>query len=705
MAKRRYYRNTFQKGKKRRRLFFVLKIFGLGLSFFVLFSLIVFIYYAKDLPRPEKFTERQIAQPTKIYDRSGQVVLYEIYGEEKRTIVSLEVVPEYLKQAIIVTEDSNFYHHFGIDFKGILRSILLNIKIGQPIYGGSTIPQQLIRSTFLSSKKTAERKIREIILTLELDRRYSKDQILEWYLNQIPFGQNSYGVEAASQAYFKKPVSDLTLAEAAILAALIQAPSYLSPYGDHQDKLLARKDYVIEQMEKKGVIDQKQAETAKNEEIKFAKISQPIKAPHFTLWVKQYLDDKYGEDFLKERGLKVYTTLDWELQEFAEKIVEEGVEKNKIYNSYNASLVAIDPKTGQILVMIGSADYFGDPYPKNCIPGKNCLFDPQFNVALGTKNNPGRQPGSAFKPFAYLVAFKKGYTPNTLLWDVETNFGKWGEKDYIPQNYDNQFRGQVTFRQALSQSINVPSVKVLYLAGIEKTIETAKTLGITTLNEDSSFYGLSLVLGGGEVKLLDITSAYGVFATEGFSVTPTAILKIEDNQGNIIEENKKTPKRVFETEPCRLINDILSDNEARAPLYGPQSSLYFKDYQVAAKTGTTQYYNNFWIVGYTPSIVTGIWAGNNDNSSMSKVPGIRLTGPIWHQFMEKALLKYPKEYFNEPELISTQKPVLNGTSTEPHTILQYVNKDDPQGPPPEKPELDSQYNNWEKGIQNWLASH
>lgn len=645
MAKRKYQRKIYQ--KKENKIWSVFKFFFFSILFFILGTFILFFYFAKDLPRPEIFTERQLAQSTKIYDRTGQVLLYEIYGEEKRTWVSLKNIPEYLKQAVIVAEDSNFYHHFGVDLKGIARAILVDLKIGEALYGGSTIPQQLIRSTFLSVEKTAERKTREIILALELDRRYSKDQILEWYLNQVPFGQNAYGVEAASQTYFNKSVSEISLSEAATLAALIRAPSRLSPYGENKNELLIRKDYILNRLVAEGYLKKEEAEKIKTEEIKFVEKPIQIKAPYFTLWVKQNLEEKYGEDFLRGRGLKVYTSLDYELQKITEEVVKKGVERNKIYNAYNAGLVTIDPKTGQILAMtVGTGDYYAPAYPEGCISGVNCLFDPKFNVVVGTEKSPGRQPGSALKPFVYATAFKKEYDDKYIVIDELTNFGVWGGKEYIPRNYDGLFRGPVTLRQALAQSLNVPSVKVLLnLAGLEDSIKTAQDSGITTLKPP---YGPSIVLGGWEVRLLELTSAYGVFAQDGLKTPLVSILKIEDSAGNIIEENKKTKIRILESNVARLINDILSDNEARAPIFGSRSSLYLENYQVAAKTGTTENYRDGWTIGYTPSIVVGVWVGNNDNTPMEKEPGVVLAGPIFHDLMERILPKYPKENFQLP---------------------------------------------------------
>src|SRR4030042_2532484 len=339
----------------------------------------------------------------------------------------------------------NFYSHFGIDLEGIARSVLINLRIQRTTYGGSTIPQQLIRSTFFSIEKTAERKFREIILALELDRKYPKDQILEWYLNQVPLSVNCYGVEAASQTYFKKSALDVSLEEAAVIASLIQGPSRLSPYGENKDELLKRKDYVLDRMAEEGYITKDEAETAKLKEIVFSETPIEIKAPYFALWVKQQLEEKYGEDFLRINGLNVYTSLDWDLQQIAEKVAREGIERNKIYNARNEGLVSLDPNTGEVLAMVvGNGDYYADPYPKGCTAGIDCLFDPKFNVVTGTKTNPGRQPGSAFKPFVYATAFKNGHSDKETVIDEKTNFGLWGKEEYIPQNYDGLFRGEVT---------------------------------------------------------------------------------------------------------------------------------------------------------------------------------------------------------------------------------------------------------------------
>jgi len=592
----------------------------------VLASLLL-VSYIRELPRPEKFTEKETAQSTKIYARDGETILYEIYGEEKRTVVPLSQISDYLKNAIIASEDTDFYNHHGISFKGIARAILTDIKLFTPSQGASTISQQLVRSSYLGLEKTGSRKTKEIILALELERRYSKDEILEFYLNQIPFGQNTYGAQAASKTYFQKDAKDISLAEAALLTSLIKAPSHLSPYGPNKNELMAKKNYVLSRMKELNFISAQEEIIAKEEIIEFARINQLIRAPHFAIWIKGILEEKYGEDFLREKGAKVYTSLDWDLQEYAEKVVKERVEINQNYLSSNAAVVAIDPKTGEILSMVGSKDFFADPYPNGCQPGKDCLFEPQFNVALS-----GRQPGSSFKPIVYATAFEKGFDDKTIVNDEKTNFGTWGGKEYIPQNYDGYFRGPVTLRQALAQSLNIPSIKVLMnLAGLKDSIQLAENLGISTLNAP---FGPSIVLGGYETKLLEMVSAYSVFANNGAWLKPISILRIEDNQSNIIEENKNTPKRVLSAKTATLINDILSDNKSRAPVFGLRSALFFENYSVSAKTGTTQGYKDGWTIGYTPSIVIGVWTGNNDNTPMGKEPGIVFAGPIFHQIME-----------------------------------------------------------------------
>jgi len=608
-------------------------------AFFILFILggAVFLYYAKDLPRPERFSEISFAEPTRIYDRTGKHLLYELYGKEKRKTVALQEIPDSLKQAIIATEDSYFYSHWGLDWRGLVRATFANIKYRSPSQGGSTLTQQLVRTTFLSRTKTIDRKIKELVLTLEVERRYSKDQILELYLNQVPLGSSAYGVAEAANAYFAKEVGALTLEESGVLAAMIKAPSYYSPFGLHQEELLGRKDYVLSRMVDRKYISQEQANEAKSRNIQFAESSQGIEAPHFSLMVTDELITKYGEDFVRENGLSVFTTLDWDLQKEAEAAVQKFSEQNITYGAHNAALVTIDPRTGEILAMVGSRNWHGNSEPADCISGASCTFDPKLNVSTAL---PGRQPGSAFKPFVYAEAFLKGATEQTIVVDEPTNFGIWGDEEYKPQNYDGKFRGPVTLRDALAQSLNVPSVKVLAdIAGLQDSIELAKRMGITTLTQDPSFYGLALVLGGGETRLLDMVSAYGVFANAGRRVSPFAIDRIEDSGGSVLEKRLIQAQGVLPAEVAQTITDILSDNQARAPIFGVSSPLYFPNARVAAKTGTTQNYKDGWIIGYTPDIVSGVWVGNNNGEEMRQEPGSVVAGPMWHQFMEYAISK------------------------------------------------------------------
>src|SRR3989344_1007284 len=452
---------AYLKGKKMK----LALLAGKYLLFLVLIGcgalLFLFFYYTYNLPRPEKFTENPFIQSTKIYDRTGKVLLYDIYGEEKRSIVPFDKISDNVKHAVLASEDARFYQHGGIDIVSIIRSILVDLKLQSAKQGASTITQQLIRSVYLTRQKTLERKIREIVLSIELERRYSKDQIFDWYLNKVPFGENAYGIESASQTYFNKPAAYVSIAEAAALAALLPAPSYYSPYGSHKDQLLGRKDYVIASMLAAGFIDSTQAKNAKEEVLDFADSATPIKAPHFVMYVKKYLEEKYGEDFLKEKGLRVYTTLDWELQEYAQKTVQEADKTNMQFNANNTAMVVIDPKTGEILSLIGSKDYFAESYPAGCDKktNGNCLFDPNYDVATIGQ----RQPGSSFKPCVYATAFKKGYTPDTVLWDVKTEFntscspdgnslrGADGSACYNPQNYDGLYRGKTSLRSALAQ--------------------------------------------------------------------------------------------------------------------------------------------------------------------------------------------------------------------------------------------------------------
>lgn len=701
-------------------------------------------FILRGMPDPSRFDERTINQSTKLYDRTGTIVLYDIFGKEKRTVVPFDKISTHLKQAVIAIEDANFYAHGGVDLKGILRALYANLTTRDFKQGGSTITQQLVKNSLLKPDRSIVRKIREAVIAIIIESRYSKDDILGFYLNQIPFGSNAYGAETAAETLFGKSADRLSLAESALLAALLKAPSYYSPYGTHVPEMLSRKDLVLDRMAKLDLISAAEAEQAKNEPIYFRKYKQNILAPHFVMYVREYLAEKYGEEYVERGGLKVTTTLDWNLQEKAETLIREGAERNeKLIDARNSGLVAMDPKTGEILAMAGSRDYFGDPSPQGCKPGVNCQFDPQVNMAVQR-----RQPGSAFKPFVYATAFNKGYTPETVLFDVPTEFNTACGADgaapagydeklcYMPGNYDEKFRGPVTARKSLAQSLNVPSVELLYLAGVKDSIETAERAGITTIDYDPSRYGLALVLGGAEVTLLDMAHAYGAFARDGIQVGRTPILKIEDADGKILENYVPKPAEALNPESARIVNDILSDNDARQPVFAPNSSLYFPNRQVAVKTGTTQDYRDAWTIGYTPSLVIGVWSGNNDNRPMKqKGSGVLASAPIMHSFMEYALENMPIEEFTKPIPLYAEKPILRGlwqgdrevildalsgqlatadtpeelkqrimTGT-PHTILHWVKKDDPRGPPPENPLLDPQYLHWETAFQAWLKEN
>jgi len=684
------------------------------------------------LPNPERISERSIAQSTKIYDRTGTIVLYEIHGEEKRTVVNFNDIPETVKQAALAAEDIHFYQHSGIDFKGILRAIFINILHGDISQGGSTITQQLVKNSILTNEKTFTRKIKEAILSLLIEKRYTKDEILGLYLNQIPYGSNAYGVGAAAETFFNKQIGQLTISEAALIASMPKAPTYYSPYGSHKGELLKRRDWVLDRMAASGFITTQQAESAKKEKIAFNLPQQGIRAPHFVMYVREYLNEKYGEQFVESGGLRVITTLDWNLQQMAEKAVTEGTDRNiKLVGAKNAALVSIDPKTGDILAMVGSRDYF------------DISNDGNVNVATRP-----RQPGSSFKPFIYATAFKKGYTPETALFDVPTEFNVNCNADgtpgpnikdpsdcYHPQDYDGKFRGPVDLRHSIAQSLNVPSVKILYLVGLNDAISTAQSMGISTLT-DPKRYGLSLVLGGAEVNLLEMTSAYGTFAQDGILHPKTSILRIENASGVVLEEKKDSAVPVLDTEVARTMNDVLSDNNARIPIFNPNSSLFFPDRRVAAKTGTTQDYRDAWTIGYTPSLVTGVWVGNNDNSAMNKnAASVMVAAPIWHQFMQAALSTMPPEGFTSPNNQQSDKPILRGvyrsggvikidkssrklaTALTPPELIEEVgygeiisilgllNKNDPLGPAPINPHSDPQYENWQSAINTWASQH
>lgn len=688
------------------------------LFFIILILLTIFISILyKQLPASSVFGQRIVSQSTKIYDRTGTILLYEIHGGEKRTIVDLEKISPHIIKTTLAAEDDKFYEHHGFSLKGIVRSLIHNIIHPNDLRGGSTITQQLARNAFLTTEKNILRKLKEAILTIKIEKTYSKNQILEMYLNQINYGHNVYGIEAASNFYFNKKAEELTLAEAAYLTSLIQSPNYLSPFGSHREDLEKRKTWILSRLKLLNYYSEKELKEAKQEKVVFATPKFDFKAPHFVMYVRELLYEKFNEEELEKGGYTIITTLDMRLQNIAEELVKKyGDFNEEKIGVKNMGLLAEDPNTGQILAMVGSRDYW------------NIEAEGNVNTTLSI-----RQPGSSFKPIVYATAFKKGFLPESMIFDAaidnkRANFSTDIKNPYWVRNYDEKTRGPVSFRQALAQSLNIPSVKVLYLAGIENVIQTAKDFGITTLNEPPHYYGLSLVLGGGGVKLIEMVHAYSVFNQEGIFHPQTAILKIKNSDGQTIEEFSLENKKVLETQIARYINSILSDNVARAPTFGWNNPLYFPDFQAAAKTGTDSEYRDAWTIGYTTSLVSGVWAGNNDRSIVSKTgaPGAMLAAPCWHEFMQRAAKFYPPENFiqplpNIPDNITKSIPMLNGNYIgtkqyqniytgeikevkEIHNILYYVNKDNLLEPP-NNPMKDPQFWNWEIPVLLWAQQN
>ncbi|HEY4514780.1 MAG TPA: PBP1A family penicillin-binding protein [Candidatus Paceibacterota bacterium] len=695
------------------------------------------ILWASNLKIPDfrAISNQELVQSTKIYDHTGEVLLYNTGENLRRTVIAGGDISRNIKNATVAIEDSEFYQHMGVKPTAILRAFLSNTLLlfggSGPTQGGSTITQQVIKNSLLTQEKTLSRKLKEAILAIKLERVFTKDDILALYLNSSPYGGNIYGIEEASQTFFGKGATSASLAEAAYLAALPQAPTYYSPYGNNKESLEARKNLVLRRMVELSFITKEEADMAEKEKVAFLPQNNfTVKAPHFVFYIRQYLEDKYGKEVVERGGLNVITSLDWQMQQKAEEIVKDFAPLNETnYKAHNAGVVGVDPKTGKILIMVGSRDYFEDNNYAN------------YNVTLAH-----RQPGSSFKPFVYATAFKKGYTPDTILFDLPTQFqttcspiasnptNNTKSECYAPQNYDGNFRGPMTLRSALAQSINIPAIEVLYLAGIRDALATARDMGITTLL-GPNHYGLTLVLGGGEVTPLELTNAYATFANDGIYNPSVAVIKVENSAGKILEEYLPSPKRVIDPEIARSINDILSDNEARAPSYGNNSPLYFPSQDVAVKTGTTNDYKDMWTVGYSPTLALGIWVGNNDNTSMEKKVAGFVVAPMWRKIFDAAQVNVPKENFVRPIYAYKNdlktKPVLRGiwqggetytidtisgklaTELTPpetrkelpigqiHSILHWLDKDTPNGPTPTDPTRDPQYVYWETPVQLW----
>lgn len=606
----------------------------------VLFTGILFAWYAKDLPRPDK-VKRSEGLSTVVLDRNGEK-LYDIFEDQNRILVKWEDIPQHLKDATIAIEDKDFYKHQGLSRTGIIRA-MVNIFIFRNLQGGSTLTQQLVKNVLLSQERTLPRKIKEAILAIQIERKYTKDEILRMYLNEAPYGGTAVGVEAASEYYFGKPVRELSLLESAILSGFPQSPSRYSPFTGDPRAYVGRSQQVLRRMREDGYISAIQETQARGEleKITFSQGDQGLRAPHFVAYVRELLDEKFGEKLVIAGGLTVTTTLDWTLQKKAQQAVFEEVEKAKKLKVGNGAAVVLDPKTGEILAMVGSKDYSATDSGGY-----------KFNVVTQGL----RQPGSAIKPITYAAAFKKGYTPATLLLDVDTKYpsGDPDKPEYNPKNYDSKFRGPLQLRYALGNSINTIAVKVSALVGVRDTLRLAYEMGITSLeptDDNLKRIGLSLTLGGGEVKLLELAGAFGVFATGGEQHEAQAILKVVDSKGKTLFEHKAIGgRRVLSPEIAYLVSDILSDNESRKEIFGTRSYLVIPGHAVAAKTGTTDDKRDNWTIGYTPSVVVGTWVGNNDNSSMhpSLASGATGAAPIWNRIMREALKDRPDEPFVRP---------------------------------------------------------
>ena len=694
--------------KRGRRLVLSLKVFAIALAvgFIALFAFM--LYYAETLPSFETIASASMTNhaSTRFYDRTGTILLYQIGIQQ--TTAPFSEFPQNLKDATVAIEDQEFYSEPAFNWKSILRAAFVDLTHASIVQGGSTITQQVARNAFLTLDQTFSRKLKELILAIRLGQLYSKDQILGLYLNDVSYGPTLTGAETASEAYFGIQASQLDIAQSAILAAIPNAPTYYSPWGTHVDALLARQKLILQKMYDLKKITKAQFNNAVAEQITFQPESiGGIKAPHFVMAVQEYLVQKYGEEAVDDTDMKVITTLDWNLQQEAETAVSEGAAQNeKLYEGDDAALVAEDPKTGQILALVGSPNYF------------DVANDGNFDVATQGL----RQPGSSLKPFVYLDAFAKGYTPDTVLFDVPTefstepscptvpNFSSTDKTCFHPQDFEGTFAGPMSLRVGLAQSVNVVGVKMLYLVGLNDAISTISNFGVTTLNDPNN-YGLSLVLGGGAVHLIDLTEAYSVLAADGVKHAQSMVLQVQDANGNILESYADQATQVADPQNVRLINNILSDANARSGLF--QSSLnltVFPGYDVALKTGTSNDYRDAWSMGYTPDLVVGVWAGNNNNTPMQRNGSSILAAvPIWHAFVVQALTQFSPDQFPAPATTTPpSKPILDGnytTNNQIHTILYYVSKGDPTGPPPTNPAADPQFNNWETGVINWAKQN
>ncbi len=719
-----------------------------GLSKFVLWSFLaglvivvgVVIYFFTQIPSPEDLQSRFVAKSTKIYDRNGEL-LYDIFQEQNRTPVKLADIPPVVKEATIAIEDKDFYKHGGFDIWGILRSFYRLVIHRRIEGGGSTLTQQLVKNALLTADQSLVRKLKELILAVQVERAYDKDQILEMYLNEIPYGGTAYGIESAANLYFGKKASELNLAEASLLSGLPQSPSRYSPYGSQPELAKVRQAEVLRRMVEDEYITEEESTRAYNQELTYRTSQNEIgfKAPHFVLYVKEKLEEQYDTKTVEQGGLKVVTSLDYKLQEQVEKILKDETEKLKTSKVGNAAAVVLDPKTGEILAMAGSKNYFGESEPAGCKEETDCVFTPNVNVAIRQ-----RQPGSATKPITYAAGMLKGYPASYVLEDVKTEFpGGAGLPSYNPVNYDGQFHGPTQVRYALANSYNIPAVKMTALVGVSNNLDLGYRMGLSTWEptaENISRVGLSLPLGGREVRLLDLTSAFGVFANQGRRQEPISILKVDDSSGKELYNYRATEGvKVLDEGIAFIISNILSDNSARVAAFGSNSVLNVPGKTVSVKTGTTDEKRDNWTIGYTPLLVTGVWVGNNDNSVMDPriASGITGASPIWQKIMIAGLKDKPnevparpdsvvevevdslmggqpkeglpkrKEYFQkgtEPTSVSSAYQRLKVCKVNPHRQANdgedaedkdviLLKEDDPTGA-----------GNWQKGINTWVLT-
>ncbi len=605
------------------------------IGFFIL-GLLVFVFFSRNLPEPGSIT-RKTGFSTVFTDRDDKT-LFQLYDDKNRIPVSIKDVPNTLKQATVAVEDKSFYQHQGFSLWGIIRSVLRIGTTGK-LAGGSTLTQQLVKNVLLTQERTLTRKIKEVVLAVGIERKFTKDEILEMYLNESPYGGTFWGVQSAAKGYFGKDVKELNLIESAIIAGLPQRPTYFNPLSGKQDAYKGRTKDVLRRMREDKYITREQEKRALIDLEKVSFKNAPgvaIEAPHFVFYVRGLIAEKFGEKIL-DQGIKVKTTLSLDSQKEAQKIVAEEIEKIKALHATNGSSVVMDTNTGEILAMVGSYNYNDNEFGR-------------YNTATAM-----RQPGSAVKPITYATAFEQGYTPSTVVMDVPTEFPDQGGKTYNPVNYDGKFRGPVQYRFSLANSLNIPAVKVLATVGIRNFLQKAYDMGLTSFEPNAANlkrFGLSITLGGGETTLLDLTSAYSVFGRGGERIDPVAILEIRDHKNKVIyKAPDPKPRKVLSPDVAFIISHILSDNTARADAFGSNSFLRIAGKTVAAKTGTTNDKRDNWAMGYTKDVTVGVWVGNNDNSAMNSKIASGVTGasPIWNRIMRLMLKDRKDGFMNKPD--------------------------------------------------------